>query len=213
MEILIFHLSHYPPPCYPFLMLLRSKSLMSLVLLSLYFSPLIYLIYPDDSIQRSAILNRSTTTAFSQATIISCPELGNNSPIWSYFCQWLSFSLFPTQSPRWSFKNTHPNMLYLSSGSPMSSLPVKNNKVLTQSYQDYRFWPLLPVWCHQLPPSHPYYMPATIANPLLLKYDNRGSVLRTSLCLAHPLLESDSYLHSFPYSDVTLDTLDLSFPI
>lgn len=105
-------------------------------------------------------------------------------------------------------------MLHLSSGSPMSSLLVKNNKVLTQAYQGLQVLTTATCQMSFAPTlALAYCMPATMAIPLFLKYDNLGSVLRTSLCLAQPPLESDSYLPSFPYSNVNLDTLDLSFPI
>ena len=62
-----------------------------------------------------------------------------------------------------------------------------NNKVLKQAYQELKvpdtatcqisFAPILALT---------YCMPATMAFPLFLKYDDLGSVLRTSLCLVVP---------------------------
>lgn len=105
-------------------------------------------------------------------------------------------------------------MLHLSSGSPVFLACEEYQKVLTQAYQELQVQAMA---THQMSSASTlalaYCMPATMAVPLFLKYDNLASVLRTSLCLAHPPLGSDTYLPSFPCPNVTLDTLDLGFPI
>lgn len=106
------------PIRYPFFKLFRSKSSMSphLFLFS-HVSSLIYLIYSVDCIQRPASLNRSTITAFSQTTIISCLELGNN-PLSGL----ISANCFPSVyfqcGGQGDFLRTHIRTCYTSAQSP-----------------------------------------------------------------------------------------------
>lgn len=151
---------------------------------------------PHWPIQKSAIINRFIITTFSQTVIISCLNCGTISS---------SDLVSALALPVYFQCNGQDNLLRTHICSPVSSLLMKNNKILTQSHQRLQVLSTATCQCHLIPPL-PWL------TTFLTQWPSRWSSNKTCwilpsgplLCFEHPPLGTDTSLPSDLHSNITL---------